>query len=61
MGKPSITKDLRRRRVRKYKLALLKKRYLANSSDTEKKKILTKVQKIAPWMVSEFSKKHRAS
>lgn len=48
MSKPSRTSELRRRRARQDKVTLLRKRYAGASSESDRKKILDKLKKVAP-------------
>jgi hypothetical protein len=53
MGAHSKTPVIRRRRARKEKIAKLRKRYLASTSDSEHGKILEKLKKLSPMMSRE--------
>ena len=46
--------ELRRRRVRRKKLAALRARYKHAEDDAEKARVLTKLFNIAPWLAGEF-------
>ena len=52
MSKPSRRSELRRRRARKEKVTLLRKRYAAASSESDHKKILDKLKKVAPTIAA---------
>ncbi|HSB76863.1 MAG TPA: DUF6800 family protein [Terriglobales bacterium] len=57
MSTPSRRSELRRRRARKEKVSLLRKRYSAASSESERNRILEKARKVAPTLAPEqFSK-----
>ena len=45
--------EMKRRSHRRAKLALLRKRFAAASSDDEKSAVLAKVGKVAPWLSQE--------
>jgi hypothetical protein len=52
---PQIRKgELRRRRVRRKKLAALRHRYEHAEDEAEKAGVLTKLLAIAPWLAREF-------
>ena len=53
MSKPSRTSELRRRRARQDKVTLLRKRYAGASSDSDRKKILDKLKKVAPTIAGD--------
>ena len=53
MSKPSRTSELGRRRARKEKVSLLRKRYAAASSESDRKRILDKLKKVAPSIAAE--------
>jgi len=49
--------EIRKKRKRKIKIKKLREKYLNSSSEEERKKILEKVQKIAPHLtIEEFLK-----
>ncbi len=52
MSKPSRTSELRRRRARQDKVTLLRKRYAGASSESDRKKILDKLKKVAPTIAA---------
>ncbi len=45
--------EIRRRRARKEKIVRLRRRYAATKSESDRKKILEKVQRVAPTMSAE--------
>jgi hypothetical protein len=49
--------ELRRRRVRRKKLAALRYRYANAEDDAEKARVLKKVFNVAPWVALEFRQK----
>ncbi|HLK33984.1 MAG TPA: DUF6800 family protein [Terriglobales bacterium] len=53
MSTPSRNSELRRRRARKEKVLLLRKRYTAASSESERNRILEKIKKVAPTMTAD--------
>ncbi|HEY6935855.1 MAG TPA: DUF6800 family protein [Terriglobales bacterium] len=53
MSTPSRRSELRRRRARKEKVSLLRKRYGAANSESDRNRILEKVKKVAPTITSE--------
>ena len=62
MSTPSRRSELRRRRARKEKITLLRKRYGAANSESERNHILEKVIKVAPTITPEqFTKSAAAS
>jgi hypothetical protein len=48
MSTPSRTSELRRRRARKDKVTLLRKRYAASKSESDRNRILEKLKRVAP-------------
>jgi hypothetical protein len=53
MSTPSRTSELRRRRARKEKVLLLRKRYSAAKSDTDRSRILQQLKKVAPSITAD--------
>ncbi len=53
MGAHSKTPVIRRRRARKEKIAKLRQRYAASTSDAERTRILEKLKKLSPLMSRE--------
>lgn len=53
MGQIVRRSEIKRRRTRKAKVALLRTRYQATTSKTDKQAILAKLAKIAPWLSEE--------
>jgi hypothetical protein len=53
MSNPSRKSEIRRRRTRKEKVALLRNRYATAKTDADRKKILERLQKVAKGMSSE--------
>lgn len=53
MSTPSRTSELRRRRARKEKVLLLRKRYSAAKSDTDRSRILEQLKKVAPSITAD--------
>jgi Family of unknown function (DUF6800) len=49
--------ELRRRRVRRKKLAALRYRYANAEDEAEKARVLKKVFNVAPWVALEFRQK----
>ncbi len=57
MSTPSRRSELRRRRARQDKVALLRKRFAAASSESDRNRILDKVKKVAPTITpDQFTK-----
>ncbi len=57
MSTPSRRSELRRRRARQDKVALLRKRFAAASSESDRNRILEKVKKVAPTITpDQFTK-----
>jgi hypothetical protein len=57
MSTPSRRSELRRRRARKEKVSLLRKRFGAANSESDRDRILEKVKKVAPTITpDQFSK-----
>ncbi len=53
MARQTREAEIRRRRKRKEKLEKLRKKYQEAKAEEEKRKILEKVSKIAPWLSQE--------
>jgi hypothetical protein len=53
MSTPSRRSELRRRRARNEKVILLRKRYGAATSESDRHRILEKVKKVAPTLTPE--------
>ena len=53
MTTPSRKAEIRRRRTRKEKIALLRRRYANAASDTERTRIMEKVHRLAPTMTPD--------
>lgn len=53
MGQVIRRAEIRRRRTRKAKVAVLRTRYQATTSKTDKQAIMAKLAKIAPWLSEE--------
>lgn len=53
MSTPSRRSELRRRRARGEKVALLRKRYGAVSSESDRNRILEKLKKVAPSITAD--------
>ncbi len=53
MGQVIRLGEIRRRRVRKAKINLLRARYSASKTKTDKDAIMAKVAIIAPWMTEQ--------
>lgn len=53
MSKPSRNSELRRRRTRKDKVTLLRKRYAGATSESDRKRILDKLKKVAPTIAAD--------
>jgi hypothetical protein len=53
MSTPSRRSELRRRRARQEKVTLLRKRYAAASSESDRNRILDKVKKVAPTLTPD--------
>ncbi len=51
-NRPRVT-ELNRRRKRKEKYKKLRQKYISTKTQSEKEKILQKVNKIAPWLSQE--------
>ena len=57
MTTPSRKSEIRRRRARKEKIALLRKRYAAASSEGDRNRIVEKLRRLSPtFSVEEFVK-----
>ena len=57
MTTPSRKSEIRRRRARREKIALLRKRYAAASSEGDRNRILEKLRRLSPtFSVEEFVK-----
>lgn len=57
MSTPSRRSELRRRRARQDKVALLRKRFAAATSESDRNRILDKVKKVAPTITpDQFTK-----
>lgn len=57
MSTPSRRSELRRRRARKEKVSLLRKRYGAANSESDRNRIVEKVKKVAPTITpDQFTK-----
>jgi hypothetical protein len=56
MTTPSRSSEIRRRRARKEKVALLRKRYAAASSDADRTRIVEKLHRLSPtFKLEEFT------
>jgi len=55
MSKPTHIKLIKKRRKRREKIAKLREKYKLAKSQEEKKRIIEKVKKIAPWLVDSFT------
>jgi hypothetical protein len=53
MSTPSRRSELRRRRARQEKVTLLRKRFGAASSESDRNRILEKVKKVAPSITAD--------
>ena len=53
MTTPSRNSEIRRRRARKEKVALLRKRYAAASSEGDRARIVEKLKRLSPTFVME--------
>ena len=53
MSTPSRRSELRRRRARNEKVVLLRKRYGATTSESDRHRILEKVKKVAPTLTAD--------
>ncbi len=53
MSTPSRRSELRRRRTRQDKIALLRKRFAAASSESDRNRILDKVKRVAPTITPD--------
>jgi len=53
MTTPSRKSEIRRRRARKEKIALLRKRYAAASSEGDRNRIIEKLHRLSPTFVME--------
>ena len=53
MTRPSRKSEIRRRRSRKEKVALLRKRYAAASSEGDRARIVEKLKRLSPTFVME--------
>lgn len=57
MTTPSRKSEIRRRRARKEKIALLRKRYAVPSSEGDRSRILEKLRRLSPtFSLDEFTK-----
>jgi hypothetical protein len=57
MTTPSRNSEIRRRRARKEKIALLRKRYAAAASEGDRNRILEKLRRLSPtFSLEEFVK-----
>ena len=57
MTTPSRNSEIRRRRARKAKIALLRKRYAAASSEADRTRIVEKLHRLSPtFSIEEFTK-----
>jgi len=57
MSTPSRNSEIRRRRTRKEKIALLRKRYAAASSEGDRNRIVEKLRRLSPtFKLEEFTK-----
>jgi len=57
MTTPSRTSEIRRRRARKEKVALLRKRYAAATSEGDRNRIVEKLRRLSPtFSMEEFLK-----
>jgi hypothetical protein len=57
MTTPSRTSEIRRRRARKEKIALLRKRYAAATSEGDRNRIVEKLRRLSPtFSLDEFLK-----
>jgi hypothetical protein len=57
MTTPSRKTEIRRRRTRKEKIALLRKRYASASSEGERNRVIEKLRRVSPtFAVEEFLK-----
>ena len=57
MTTPSRNSEIRRRRTRKAKIALLRKRYAAASSEADRTRIVEKLHRLSPtFSIEEFTK-----
>ena len=56
MSTPSRNSEIRRRRARKEKIALLRKRYAAAGSEGDRNRILEKLRRLSPtFKLEEFT------
>jgi len=56
MSTPSRKSEIRRRRARKEKIALLRKRYAAASSEGDRNRIVEKLRRLSPtFKLEEFT------
>ena len=56
MSTPSRNSEIRRRRARKEKIALLRKRYAAASSEGDRNRIVEKLRRLSPtFKLEEFT------
>lgn len=53
MSTPSRRSELRRRRARNEKVVLLRKRYGAATSESDRNRILEKLKKVAPTLAAD--------
>jgi hypothetical protein len=61
MTTPSRKNEIRRRRARKEKIALLRKRYASANSDLERNRVVEKLRRVSPtFSMEEFLKPIRA-
>ena len=57
MTTPSRNSEIRRRRARKEKIALLRKRYAASASEGDRNRIVEKLRRLSPtFSMEEFLK-----
>ncbi|MCD6086304.1 hypothetical protein J7J37_01985 [bacterium] len=55
MSKPTHIKLIKKKRKRREKIIRLREKYKLAKSQEEKKRIVEKVKKIAPWLVDSFT------
>jgi len=56
MSTPSRKSEIRRRRARKEKIALLRKRYASTSSEGDRNRIVEKLRRLSPtFKLEEFT------
>lgn len=57
MTTPSRNSEIRRRRARKAKIALLRKRYAAAASEADRARVVEKLRRLSPtFSMEEFTK-----